>query len=145
MPYPARAEGLGKYASNIMSEHELTKCASNSHYWNRSTSNTPCGKIHPYLPRRRIWHKVVVKVGIRGGRVCAWVSAWFHALPVIGSPGPKARCKWVIVCPRFTEYNVNLCLSVLVIDRNDQVRMSCSNNPSTKNPSGKFASNPMQP
>ena len=70
--------------------------------------------IYSYVPLRRIWHKVFLKVGIKGreGRACAVT----HALLIIGSPGPKARCKWVIACLWFTKWNVNLCLLMLILD-----------------------------
>ena len=50
--------------------------------------------IYPYHPPDRIWGKVFFKVGIKGGGGRAWAEA--HALLIIGSPGQKARGKWVI-------------------------------------------------
>ena len=63
--------------------------------------------IYTYFPWGRIWHKVFFKVGIRKGG-CAWTE--IHALLVRGSPGLKARFKWVIAFHWFTKCNVNPCL-----------------------------------
>ena len=53
-------------------------------------------------------------MGITGEGSHAWTET--RALLVIGLQGSKARCKWVIVCHRFTNCNGNLYLSMFVIN-----------------------------
>ena len=73
----------------------------------------------PYLPRGGIWHNFFFLLKrYRGGRGCAWVSV--HALLVISSPGPKARCKLINTWHWFIKCNVNLWLSMLVNDSRSQ-------------------------
>ena len=64
------------------------------------------GNIYPYFPPGRIWHKLFFKMRIKRERERS------HML-VIGLPGPKFRCKWVIACHWFTKCNVNLYLSLI--------------------------------